>query len=85
MKGRKNGDHHIRGILMPIPGIKSVLSNPVTGSVTILYDDRKSSPHAITDHLELAGYFDKSRAVTNDQCIHAVASSALSILSRLLL
>jgi hypothetical protein len=82
VKGKEDGAFRIQRILKHIPGIRSISSNPITGSVVIRYDEQTACPKNIADHLAFAGYFDRSKAITNDQYIHAAASSALSLLSR---
>ena len=62
-------------------GIESISANTVTGSITIYYNPAEIGPGTITHSLSEAGYFDPSKAITNDQYIFSAASSALSFVA----
>ena len=64
----------IQELLQDIPGVTSTSVNIMTGSVLVHYDPRVVSPKAITDTLTRRGYFDQSKAMSNDQYIHSAAS-----------
>mgnify|MGYP001562363611 FL=1 len=66
----------IQQMLNQIDGINSITINTVTGSIVINYDSKIVSSKEILDALRYAGYFDLSKAITNDQYIHAAVSSA---------
>ncbi len=66
----------IQQLLKQIDGINSTAINTVTGSIIINYDSKTIGSKEILDTLNYAGYFDLSRAITNDQYIHAAVSSA---------
>ena len=66
----------IQQLLNQIDGINSTAINTVTGSIIINYDSKTVSSKKILDTLKYEGYFDISKAITNDQYIHAAVSSA---------
>lgn len=66
----------IQRLLNQIDGINSTAINTVTGSIIINYDSKAVSSKKILDTLKYAGYFDLSKAITNDQYIHAAVSNA---------
>jgi hypothetical protein len=67
-------DRDVVELLSPLGGIDAVSSNPLTGSLVIIYDAEALRAAQILDVLRLAGYFDPGKAVTNDQYIHKVVS-----------
>ena len=78
IKGSKERASEVEDSLKRLGGIQSILANTVTGSMTIHYDPAEIGPETITHTLSRAGYFDPSKAITNDQYISSAASSALS-------
>ncbi len=76
IKGSESLAKHVEKFLEQINGIKSVATNPVTGSIIMTYDEKKVTSKMLLDTLKTRGIFDPSRAVTNDQYIHAGASRA---------
>jgi hypothetical protein len=78
IKGDNDKAQEIRLFLKGIPGIHSTSANTVTGSLTIYYDPKEICPDSITHRLSRAGFFDRSKAITNDQYIFSIASSVLS-------
>jgi copper chaperone CopZ len=76
IKGNEERASEVKRLLKSIDGIQSASINTVTGSVVIHYDPCAVSPKNITDFLTQAGYFDESKAITNDQYIHNAASKA---------
>ncbi len=76
VKGMNNDDlAGLKGFLHSISGIKSFDINTVTGSIVINYQTKVIAEKEITEKLRMAGYFDPSRAVTNDHYIHNALSS----------
>jgi copper chaperone CopZ len=65
----------IKGLLNSISGIKSFDINTVTGSIVINYQPKVIAEKEIVTRLRSAGYFDPSRAVTNDHYIYNAISS----------
>jgi len=74
----------IKILLGKIRGIDSVEINTVTGSAVIHYEPKAVSSQAILNILEEAGYFDLSKAVTNDQHVYAAAAQTGGILWKVL-
>ena len=76
IKGNEKRASEVQTLLGSIHGIRSTSVNTVTGSVVIHYDPRAVGPKIITEFLTEAGYFDQSKATTNDEYIHNAASKA---------
>ena len=70
---------HVEKFLEQIPGVRSLVTNSLTGSIIITYDEKKVTSRMLLDTLKTRGIFDPSKAVTNDQYIHSSASKATSI------
>ncbi len=76
VKGMNNDDlAGLKGFLHSISGIKSFDINTVTGSIVINYQPRVIAEKEIVTRLRMTGYFDPSRAVTNDHYIYNAISS----------
>ena len=80
----KNGKYHceVRELLSTLKGIEAAELNPTTGSVTIYYDPAQIQGKDIERAFQRRGYFDRSKAITNDQYIHNLVSRAGQIVSR---
>ncbi len=65
----------IQNLLKPIIGISSTSFNLVTGSIVINYEPTAINSKDIVNALNYAGYFDISKAVTNDEYIKTAAAS----------
>lgn len=78
----------VEGLLEAISGINSFEINTVTGSILVNYDSKVVSYKKIISILRQAGYFDPSKAITNDRYIHTAVSgishTALSFLTVLI-
>lgn len=70
---------HVERFLAQINGIQSVTTNPLTGSITMTYDEKKVSSRMLLDTLQTRGIFDSARAVTNDQYVRSTASKASQV------
>ena len=78
----KNSVEGVEGLLATIHGIKSFDINTVTGSILINYNPKAVTSEKIISVFKKAGYFDPSKAITNDHYIHtAVSSISHTILS----
>ena len=64
----------LKGVLHSISGIKSFDINTVTGSIVINYQPKVITEKKIVTRLRMAGYFDPSRAITNDHYIYNAIS-----------
>jgi copper chaperone CopZ len=80
MKRSLPAAREIKRLLGEIQGIESAEINTVTGSAVIHYDPKTVSSKSILDALEAAGYFDLSKAVTNDQHVYEAAARTGGIL-----
>jgi len=65
----------VQNLLRPIIGISSTSFNLITGSIVINYDPKVITSKEIVSTLNYAGYFDLSKAVTNDEYIKTAAAS----------
>jgi len=70
----------VKRLLGQIQGIEAAEISTVTGSAVIHYDPKKISSKEILDLLKNAGYFDLSKAVTNDQHVYKAAARTGGIL-----
>jgi copper chaperone CopZ len=71
----KNSVGEVEGLLATIHGIKSFDINTVTGSILINYNPKVVTSEKIISVFKKAGYFDPSKAITNDHYIHTAVSS----------
>lgn len=81
---RKNQDiaDDIRKSLSTMQGIATVDINLTTGSILVNYNPKTIHHEDIVSLLQRKGYFDKSKALTNDQYIHRAASKAGDVVGR---
>lgn len=76
---------HVEKFLGQINGVESLVTNSLTGSITINYDREKVTSQKLLDTLKTRGIFDPSKALSNDQYIHSTASKAGNIVYKALL
>jgi copper chaperone CopZ len=76
IKGKELMAARIEGEISAIGGVTAVATNTVTGSIVINYDPLSVTHKAIVGELAKKGYFDYSKAVTNDQYVHTAAHKA---------
>lgn len=81
IKKNKEGASRMQACLRPLPGVLATEVNTVTGSCVINYDPAVIDPDTITCTLSRAGYFDRTKAITNDQYIFAKSSSFLNFVA----
>lgn len=74
----------IRKILSTISGIATVDINLTTGSILINYNPKAVEDKDIVNTLQRKGYFDTSKALTNDQYIHKAASQAGNLVGKVI-
>jgi len=84
---KKNGNlaDEIRKTLSTMNGIATVDINLTTGSLLVNYNPKTTSHKDIISILQRKGYFDATRATTNEQYIHHVASKAGHIVGKAVL
>ena len=63
-------------------GIATVDINLTTGSLLVNYNPKMANHKDIISILQRKGYFDTSRAETNDQYIHGAAAKAGHLVSK---
>ncbi len=78
----KNSVTEVEALLESIHGVQSFDINTVTGSILVNYHSKAVTSQKIISILRKAGYFDPSKAITNDHYIHnAVSSLSHTLLS----
>lgn len=85
IKKNKDVADDIKKALSTITGIATVDINLVTGSLLVNYNPKTASPKDIISILQRKGYFDESKAATNEQYIHGAASKAGQIVGKAVL
>jgi copper chaperone CopZ len=80
-----NAASDIRKGLSEMSGIATVDINLTTGSILINYNSKVVKSKDIVALLQRKGYFDASKAQTNDQYIKTAASKAGSVLGKVVL
>ena len=81
VKGKKRVADEVLSLLKGIDGIGNVDVNLTTGSLLISYDPEQVKKDDIVYALHGNGYFDPSKATTNDQYMHNAASKFLTFAS----
>ncbi|MGD0230236.1 MAG: HMA2 domain-containing protein [Syntrophorhabdales bacterium] len=81
MKNNRDAACAVEGLLLAMAGVAGVAINPTTGSCLVNYDPKKAKRDDILSVLVRTGYFDPSKAVTNDQYIHEAATKVLSLIA----
>lgn len=81
MKHDKEAACAVEAMLLATAGVASVAVNTTTGSCLVNYDPRKAKRDDILSLLVRTGYFDPSKARTNDEYIQEAASTILSLLA----
>jgi copper chaperone CopZ len=83
------GDHPqcrmAKGYLEKHEGIQAVSVNPVTGSVVVTYDPKRTSAKAIMELLSREGYFHHEQAVTSERYINNSAEKMGQLVGRIVL
>lgn len=67
IKNNHRAAEEVKRLMTPYNGVTSVEYNLVTGSILINYRPDKLDKKDIVDLLSEKGFFDKSKAVTNDE------------------
>jgi copper chaperone CopZ len=80
IKRNSSAAQDIKRLLGQIQGIEKAEINTVTGSAVIHYEPKAVSSQEILEVLQKAGYFDLSKAVTNDQHVYEAAARTGGIL-----
>jgi hypothetical protein len=78
----RNTHDHIKMLLSALIGIATIDINSTTGSLTIHYNASQINDKDIINTLQGAGYFDETKAISNDQYIQTAASKAGKVLGK---
>lgn len=79
IKRNRSIANEVERLIGSVNGVDNVDINLTTGSLLVNYDPKTTKQHEIIDLLQGKGYFDSSRALTNDQYIRNVASKVSQI------
>ncbi len=82
VKNNQKVADEIKKLLALVHGINSVEINLITGSVLINYHPDKRDRKEILNLLTERGYFDRSKATTNDEYFKNAAASSINFVSR---
>jgi hypothetical protein len=82
VKNNPKAADDIKNLLATLRGVNSMEFNLTTGSILIYYHPDKLHQGSIIDLLCDKGYFDQSKAVTNDQVIKSAAEGTIRFLNK---
>lgn len=82
IKNNKKAVENLKKSLSMLYGVATVDINPTTGSILINYNSKKINHLEIVNILQQKGYFDTSKAVTNDEYIHKAALKAGAVIGK---
>jgi hypothetical protein len=85
VKNNPRAANDIKSLLSLVHGVNSTEFNLTTGSVLIHYHPDRLTRADLLNLLSEKGYFDKSKAVTNDQVIKNAAADTISFFGKPLL
>lgn len=82
IKNNKSIAEELKKSLSTLYGVATIDINLTTGSLLINYNKRAINFNEIINLLERKGYFDSSKALTNDDYIHQAASKAGAVIGK---
>jgi copper chaperone CopZ len=82
IKNNKNVADELKKSLSTLYGVATVDINLTTGSLLVNYNHKVIKHDAVVDILQRKGYFDPSKALTNDEYLHKAASKAGTVIGR---
>jgi copper chaperone CopZ len=82
IKNNKNVADELKKSLSTLYGVATVDINLTTGSVLVNYNSKSVKHTDIVDILQRKGYFDASKALTNDEYLHRAASKAGDVIGK---
>ncbi len=82
IKNNKTAADELKKSLSALYGIGTVDINLITGSILVNYNFKMVKHTDIVDILQRKGYFDASKALTNDEYIHKAVSNAGDMLGK---
>jgi copper chaperone CopZ len=84
VKNNEDTAYRLENLLRQMAGVNNIDINLMTGSCLVKYDPATASCNDIVSMLTEEGYFDPSRAITNDQYINDGVSKVITFLSAFL-
>ena len=82
VRGSQYKAEEVQQLLKTIRGIMSVTASILTGSLVISYDPTVITQKEILDLLKRNGYFDESKAITNDHYIQSAVTKVAHIVKK---
>lgn len=82
IKNNKAVADELKKSLSTLYGVATVDINLTTGSLLINYNTKSIKQSDILNILQQKGYFDATKAMTNDEYIHKAASKAGSVIGK---
>ncbi len=82
LKRNRGAADELKKALSTMQGIAAVDFNPTTGSLLINYNHRTTRHQDIVKLLERKGYFDSTKAATNDQYINYAAEKTGRVIGK---
>ncbi len=82
IKNNPKAEYNLKKELGTFYGIATVDINLITGSILINYNPKITNPKDILNFLHRKGYFDPSKAVSNEQYIKEAAAKAGTVIGR---
>ncbi len=82
IKNNKFVAEELKKCLSTLYGIATIDINTTTGSLLINYNKRAINYNEIINLLERKGYFDSSKALTNDDYLHQATSKAGAVIGK---
>ena len=85
IKRNENVANELKKALSTMNGIATVDINLTTGSLLVNYNPKMANHKDIISILQRKGYFDTTKAATNDQYIHSAAAKTGHLVGRAVL
>jgi copper chaperone CopZ len=82
IKNNKSVADELKKGLGTLHGVAAVDINLATGSLLVNYNSKSVKHSDIVDILQTKGYFDSSKALTNDEYLHKAASKAGAVIGK---
>lgn len=82
IKNNKTVADELKKSLSMLYGVATVDINLTTGSLLVNYNSKLVKQMDIVDILQRKGYFDASKAATNDEYLHRAASKAGAVIGK---
>lgn len=82
IKNNKAVADELKKSLSTLYGVATVDINLITGSLLVNYNTKAINHADIISLLERKGYFDPSKALTNDEYLHKAASKAGAVIGK---